>query len=181
MRRASDNCAETRDTSSSYPIQNQDVEGLQIAPPTGDEAPPTNLVPALVSRPAILPVVDVQELDWGAIRKAVDAPAIRARIRSIVERMESVLERAGGPGMLFDGDRGDASNRAIQVADVNAADPFWIIGDLHGDLLALEAALALIRYRASTERGSSSRGSSSSGTSSTTRVLDSQLFFAFSS
>jgi Calcineurin-like phosphoesterase len=94
---------------------------------------------------ADLPVVAVRELDWQAIRRAVDAPAIRARMRAVVERMETLLDRAGGPGMLFDGDRADAADRAIRVPAMDAASPLWIIGDLHGDLLALEAALAQIR------------------------------------
>ena len=90
------------------------------------------------------PVVDVRDLDWQAVRSAVDPAAIRARMRAIVERMEALLDRADGPGLLFDADRADAADRAIQVAALDPASPLWIIGDLHGDLLALEAALALI-------------------------------------
>ncbi|MBP0445411.1 metallophosphoesterase [Roseomonas sp. SSH11] len=58
--------------------------------------------------------------------------------------MESLLDRAGGPGLLFDRDRASPDDRSIQVAEVDAALPLWIVGDLHGDLLALEAALAAI-------------------------------------
>ncbi|MFC7738892.1 metallophosphoesterase [Roseomonas sp. GCM10028921] len=58
--------------------------------------------------------------------------------------MEDLLDRAGGGGLLFDRDRADPGDRAIQVREVDAAVPLWIIGDLHGDLLALEAALAVI-------------------------------------
>ncbi|HEX8374392.1 MAG TPA: metallophosphoesterase, partial [Geminicoccaceae bacterium] len=119
-----------------------DVAGV----PPPEEAPPT------VQPPAVLPVVDVHEFDWAAVRDAVDAPAIRARMRAIVERMEGLLDSAGGPGMLFDADRADAADRAIKVSAVDAAataGPLWIVGDLHGDLLALEAALALVRDHAS--------------------------------
>jgi hypothetical protein len=73
-------------------------------------------------------------------------------MRAIVERMEALLDSAGGPGMLFDADRADAADRAIKVSAVDAAataGPLWIVGDLHGDLLALEAALALVRDHAS--------------------------------
>jgi len=45
--------------------------------------------------------------------------------------------------MLFDGDRQGSSDRAIEVSAVPTAS-LWFIGDLHGDLLALESALALI-------------------------------------
>ncbi|MDF2972579.1 MAG: hypothetical protein K0R61_3029 [Microvirga sp.] len=105
----------------------------------------------------VLPVVEVRDLDWQAVRKAVDAPAIRARMHAIVERMEALLDRAGGPGMLFDCDRVDATDRAIRVSAPNAASPLWIVGDLHGDLLALEAALALIRDHPSPDGGARSR------------------------
>jgi hypothetical protein len=89
-------------------------------------------------------VVDIRELDWQAIRSAVDPAAIRARMRVIVERMETLLDTAHGPGLLFDADRTHPEDRAIKVSDLDTARPLWIVGDLHGDLLALEAALALI-------------------------------------
>jgi hypothetical protein len=95
--------------------------------------------------PPASPIIDVTEFSWEAVRKAVDPGAIRARMRSIVEGMEELLDRAGGPGMLFDSDRADALDRAIRVFSTKATGPLWIIGDLHGDLLALEAAIALIR------------------------------------
>ena len=65
-------------------------------------------------------------------------------MRATVEGFEVVLDQAGGPGLLFDGDRADAHDQAIQVGEVDPTAPLWIIGDLHGDVLALEAALALI-------------------------------------
>ena len=102
---------------------------------------------------AALPTVDVRELDWAAIHSAVNAPSIRARMRGIVEAMEALLDRAGGPGMMFDADRKEAADRAIQISGCSQADPLWIIGDLHGDLLALEAALAHIRTHALTGGG----------------------------
>ena len=94
--------------------------------------------------PAFLPAVEVRDLDWQLIRTAVDAKAIRARMRAAVERMEALLDSVGGPGMLFDGDREHAGDRAIRVSAKDGASPLWIIGDLHGDLLALEASLVQI-------------------------------------
>lgn len=96
--------------------------------------------------PSILPVVDVQDLDWIAIRTAIHAALERTDLRTPIERLEALLDRAGGPGLLFDADRSDASDRVIRVKAVPVDPPLWIIGDLHGDILALEAALALI-YR----------------------------------
>ena len=45
--------------------------------------------------------------------------------------------------MLFDDQRENRADRALRIAEISDA-PLWFIGDLHGDLLALEAALALI-------------------------------------
>ena len=122
------------------------------------EAPaqPWDAAPA-VAPPAASPIVDVREFAWQAVRDAVDPHAVRARMRSIVERMEGLLDRAGGAGMLFDRDRANAGDRAIRVSAVDAASPLWIVGDLHGDLLALEAALAVIGDDASRTAGARPR------------------------
>ncbi|MET0795449.1 MAG: metallophosphoesterase [Polyangiaceae bacterium] len=108
---------------------------------------PVNAVTAMpiATTPGTPAVLDVTDLDWQAIRQAVDAPAIHGRMPPVVEGMEALLDRAGGPGMLFDPDRATATDRAIRVSSVEPVTPFWIIGDLHGDLLALEAALAHIQ------------------------------------
>jgi hypothetical protein len=122
---------------------------LALAQPPADAVAPT-LSPSGpdVRVPATLPVVEVRELDWQAIQEAADAQAIRARMHVAVARMEALLDRAGGPGMLFDADRADEADRAVRVTAPGDASPLWIIGDLHGDLLALEAALAQIRQHA---------------------------------
>jgi hypothetical protein len=92
----------------------------------------------------IPPVVDIRDLDWAAVHGAVAPSAIRARMRATVEAFEALLDRADGPGLLFETDRANAGDRAIRVGAMDPATPLWIIGDLHGDLLALEAALAVI-------------------------------------
>lgn len=94
--------------------------------------------------PPIPPVIEVRDLDWAAVRKVIDPPAIRARMRATVERMETLLDSAGGPGLLFDADRENAADHVIRVSAMDEASPLWLIGDLHGDLLALEASLLLI-------------------------------------
>lgn len=117
-------------------MQGSVAEAAEPAPDAA--APDAGLAPAS-------PVVEVRDLDWDAIRDAVDAGAIRARMRAAVERMETLLDSAEGPGMLFDSDREQPADRVIRVSAHDDASPLWIIGDLHGDLLALEAALAQIR------------------------------------
>jgi hypothetical protein len=95
--------------------------------------------------PAVPPVVDVVDLDWEAVAAAVRPAEVRARARETVERLEAILDLAAGPGLLFDEHRATPDDRAIHVAALDGAAPLWFVGDLHGDLLALEAALALVR------------------------------------
>ena len=112
--------------------------------PVADAPPPVPSFPA---------AIEVRDLDWQQLRTMVDAQAIRARMRPAVERMEALLDRVGGPGMLFDVDREHAADRVIRIASAIDAGPLWIIGDLHGDLLALEASLAFIHREAAPEGG----------------------------
>ena len=139
-----------------------DTPSLPEGPGLGSEGPGPTARPEAVEAPAPseppapepvtgpkaeIPIPeprDIHDLDWDAIRQAVNPAALRARMRATVEAMESLLDRAGGPGLLFDDNRAGPGDRAIQVKDAKAAVPLWIIGDLHGDLLALEAALAVI-------------------------------------
>ncbi len=114
-----------------------------VATPEGGEPDAAEAAPA-PAIPATLPVVDVHDLDWGAVGAAADAGAVRARMLYVVQQMEALLDAAGGPGLLFDADRAHADDRAIRIASVDASVPLWIVGDLHGDLLALESALAQI-------------------------------------
>ncbi|MDB5685050.1 MAG: hypothetical protein JWM75_2748 [Sphingomonas bacterium] len=118
-----------------------DAPACDPAAAAGSPAPEDDTLAA--SKVAILPVEDVRALDWAAVGEAVSPAAIRARMRATVEAFEALLDRAGGPGLMFDGDRASPADRAIRVGEVDAA-PLWIVGDLHGDLLALEAALAVI-------------------------------------
>ncbi|CAN5800591.1 hypothetical protein BH11MYX2_BH11MYX2_21650 [soil metagenome] len=111
--------------------------------PASVPAPATVLAPVPAPVLAFPPAIEVRDLDWQQIRAAVDPPAIRARLRAAVEGMEALLDRDGGPGMLFDSDRENPNDRVIRVTATDARPP-WIIGDLHGDLLALDASLAHI-------------------------------------
>lgn len=99
---------------------------------------------AAAPAPAFPPAIEVRDLDWSAIRTAVEPATVRTRMRAAVEQLEVLLDHVGGPGMLFDHDRAHAGDRVIGVAATDNTSPLWIIGDLHGDLLALEASLALI-------------------------------------
>ena len=127
-----------RERAASEPVTEAPLPG----PPPEEEAPEPAPVPA---PPAVLPVVEVEGLDWAAVRDRADPRRVRARLREAVERVETLLDREGGPGLLFDADREDESDRALRVSSLPPDTSLWFLGDLHGDLLALEAALAVAR------------------------------------
>ena len=79
------------------------------------ENPDASNEPILPPSPDVPPVIEVRDLDWQAVRTAVDVRPIRARMRAVVERMETLLDSVGGPGLLFDADRSDSADRAIRV------------------------------------------------------------------
>jgi hypothetical protein len=114
-------------------------------PPPDAGSPPSDAATAVPMPQNGLQVVEVEDLEWQAVRNAVDPSFIRANMRSTVELMEALLDRANGPGMLFDNDRAGPADKVIRISAMDAATPLWIVGDLHGDLLALEAALAAMR------------------------------------
>jgi hypothetical protein len=108
-----------------------------------DEAPPT-------PPPPIAPPLDVVDLDWERIAGSVTPGAARARMRGTVEHLETLLDAQSGLTTLFADQRQNDADRVIKITDISDA-PLWFIGDLHGDLLTLEAALALIDREAERE------------------------------
>jgi len=114
-------------------------------PPVPVAAAPETPAAAVDPVPAAIPaVIEVEDLDWAAVGQAVAQSKDRSRIRATVEGFEALLDQGGGPGLLFDRDRAKPDDQTIKVGELDPTLPLWIIGDLHGDLLALEAALALI-------------------------------------
>jgi len=91
--------------------------------------------------PPILAPINILDEDWHAIEERALKPEQLRRIPEIVQHLESLLDEPKGLELLFDGNRNDPADKAIEIS---AEQPLWFIGDLHGDLLALEAALALI-------------------------------------
>jgi hypothetical protein len=90
-------------------------------------------------------VVDINDLDWSKVEKTLTESNPLSRIAQIVANFQQLLEQKAGRGMLFDPYRSDPKDHAIQLTRLDDHAPLWFIGDLHGDLLALEAALLLIR------------------------------------
>ena len=108
---------------------------------------PSSDVPCPIPIPA---VIDVHDLDWERIATSVAPGAARARMRGTVEELETVLDSEAGLQLLFDDHRRIRTDRAIRITDISDA-PLWFIGDLHGDLLTLESALALIERESARE------------------------------
>jgi hypothetical protein len=109
------------------------------------------VTPPPPAAPPIPPLVDVDDLDWDSIGASLEPDALRARMRGTVEKLEALLDSTNGVQMLFDDKRERVSDRALQLTQISD-EPLWFIGDMHGDLLTLDAALALIRREAAREQ-----------------------------
>jgi hypothetical protein len=86
-------------------------------------------------------VLEVRELDWDAVRAAVANPPSGERAERIIARMEERLAGGGPLGLAFEESAAGPGDRAIQVGEDWPLGEVWFVGDVHGDLLALEAAL----------------------------------------
>ncbi|MDF1501710.1 metallophosphoesterase [Roseisolibacter sp. H3M3-2] len=127
--------ARTTDVTPPEPVRAHVLGGPPPSRPA--DPPPAPPAPPIVDVP---PVVEVETLDWDALRRAAADAAVRARADAALGACEATLD-AGG--LLFDADRASPDDRAVHVRALDDA-PLWFVGDLHGDLLALEAALALV-------------------------------------
>ncbi len=119
-------------------------EPAPASPPGGDAGAATEAAPARAAFAGPAPaasVLEVRELDWDAVRAAVANPPSGERAEHIIAEMEERL-RGGGPlGLAFEESAAGPGDRAIQVGEDWPLGEVWFVGDLHGDLLALEAAL----------------------------------------
>ena len=128
-----------------------DAQMDELQAPPGAHALPTRTEP-----PPVPPAVDVHDLDWEQIAQSLRPAALRARMRGTVEQLEARLDSESGAQMLFDDQRESSGDRALRLAELSDA-PLWFIGDIHGDLLALDAALALISRESERENGDPAR------------------------
>lgn len=138
------------------PVPAADAEHVEPDEPVAEFVDHAEAVPSVSPVPSVPPVVDVHDLDWDFIGASLAPDALRARMRDTVERLESLLDSENGALMLFDEDRQTTSDRAIGVAELSD-EPLWFIGDIHGDLLTLESALALIRRETGREHAGRAR------------------------
>jgi hypothetical protein len=108
--------------------------------PPADEAASTE-APAQPAPAIGLNVLEVRELDWDAIRSAVANPPAGERAERIIARMEERLAGGGPVGLAFEEYAAGPGDQAVQIGEDWPLGEVWFLGDLHGDLLALESAL----------------------------------------
>ncbi len=133
-----------------------DAEHAGPDEPIAESVDDAESVPPVPPVPAVPNVVDVHDLDWDFIGASLAPDSIRARMHDTVERLESLLDSGRGALMLFDEYRQTSSDRVIGVDELSD-EPLWFIGDIHGDLLALQSALALIRREGERENAGPAR------------------------
>ncbi len=118
-----------------------------VAAPVDEAAPDASASP---EEPSVSPgateepylnVLEVRGMDWRAVRAAVANPIGGERAERIISRMEERLEGGGPVGLAFEEYAAGPDDRAIQIGERWPLSEVWFIGDVHGDLLALEAAL----------------------------------------
>ncbi|CAA9350544.1 MAG: hypothetical protein AVDCRST_MAG68-3583 [uncultured Gemmatimonadetes bacterium] len=88
-----------------------------------------------------LNVLEVRELDWDAVRSAVANPPAGEHAERIIARLEERLAGGGPIGLAFEEYAAGPEDQAVQIGEDWPVGEVWFVGDLHGDLLALEAAL----------------------------------------
>lgn len=121
--------------------------GADAAAPVEDAAPePAETLEAQAVSPApteepYLNVLEVRGMDWRAVRDAVANPIGGERAERIIERMEERLAGGGPLGLAFEEYAAGPDDRAIQIGERWPLSEVWFVGDIHGDLLALESAL----------------------------------------
>ena len=119
------------------------VQSVEAAPPEPPAAPGEPAHAEDRDSDPDLPavsIVEVRDLDWEAIRAAVANPISGDRAESIISRMEERLADGGPVGLAFEEFASSQDDQAIQVGEEWPLGDVWVVGDLHGDLLALEAA-----------------------------------------
>ncbi|HEY0155385.1 MAG TPA: metallophosphoesterase family protein [Longimicrobium sp.] len=126
-------------------------EDAPPAEPQPEDAPAPVAEPQPAREPAAVPtlggsagqvnVLEVRELDWDAIRAAVSTPFVEERAERIIQRIEQRLAGGGPVGLAFEEYADGPDDRAVLIGEDWPVGEVWFVGDLHGDLLALESAL----------------------------------------
>jgi hypothetical protein len=138
----------TPDDAPAPPVAEEVDQGSTPAEPTQPrpEAAEQGSAPAETPAPSAAPVsglnvLEVRELDWNAIRDAVANPVSGERAERVIARMEERLAGGGPLGLAFEEYAAGPADQAVQIGEDWPLGEVWFVGDLHGDLLALESAL----------------------------------------
>jgi hypothetical protein len=111
------------------------------APATDAEPEAAPVGGAAPSAAPTVSVLEVRSLDWNAVRAAVTREVTVESAETILAGMEARLAEGGPLGLAFEDYLGGPDDRVLQIGASADLDEVWFVGDLHGDLLALEAAL----------------------------------------
>ncbi|HYW07408.1 MAG TPA: metallophosphoesterase [Longimicrobium sp.] len=109
--------------------------------PSATDAAPAPVATAVPSADPRVSVLEVRSLDWDAVRAAVTREVSVASAELILSGMEARLAEGGPLGLAFEDYLAGPDDRVIQIGADADLDEVWFVGDVHGDLLALEAAL----------------------------------------
>jgi hypothetical protein len=110
-------------------------------PPAEPESLPPPAAPAAPAETASVNVLEVRSLDWNAVHAAVANPPSGERAERIIAAMEERLAGGGPLGTAFEEYAAGPGDQAIHIGDDWPLGEVWFVGDVHGDLLAFEAAL----------------------------------------
>ena len=135
--------ARSDESAEQAPAENTQDSPVADATPSIDSPPSPNSAPMAAPTPesGTLNVLEVRSLDWDRIRAAVANPISGERAERIIGRMEERLAGGGPIGLAFEEYAAGPADQAIQIRENWPVGEVWFVGDLHGDLLALEAAL----------------------------------------
>lgn len=115
-------------------------------------APALNPAPVAPPTPVVSDAEGMDDAVWNIIetrcRAAMTAWEDQATVATTLEEFQALLSREGLPGLLYDQFRNDdPARQAFVVDDTDEACETYFLGDIHSDLLALEAAIIYLERR----------------------------------
>lgn len=77
--------------------------------------------------------------------RRIETARLHRSAGELAAKIEQLLKSSELPGMAFDEHRAGRSEQAVVVPAIAGDRELWFVGDVHGDLLALECAVQYIR------------------------------------
>ncbi len=88
-----------------------------------------------------------QEFFWKEVETAACKEPALDRVRALADRLASFSGDEKPRLLAFDDCRKDQGERFVVVRDGHSTTHFWIVGDLHGDILGLETVLRYVNVQ----------------------------------